>query len=128
MGRKHGPSVTIQLYLFDKMVKPILLYGCEIWGFSNNDIIEKVHLIFCKLLLHLKSSKPSYMIYGELGRYPLEIDIKSIIISFWAKLLSGKELKLSKIIYNLCYYISIKNAKHFTWLNHVKKILNECGF
>jgi hypothetical protein len=38
------------------------------------------------------------MIYGELGRYPLEIDIKSRIISFWAKLLSGKELKLSKII------------------------------
>jgi hypothetical protein len=39
------------------MVKPILLYGCEVWGFSNNDIIEKVHLKFCKLLLHLKSSK-----------------------------------------------------------------------
>jgi hypothetical protein len=32
------------------------------------------------------------MIYGELGRYPLEINIKSRIISFWAKLLSGKEL------------------------------------
>ena len=110
------------------MVKPILLYGCEVWGFSNNDIIEKVHLKFCKLLLHLKSSTPSYMIYGELGRYPLEIDIKSRIISFCAKLLSGKELKLSKIIYNLCYYMSIKNVEHFTWLDNVKKILNECGF
>ena len=41
MGRKHGLSVKIQLDLFDKMVKPILLYGCEVWGFSNNDIIEK---------------------------------------------------------------------------------------
>jgi hypothetical protein len=102
MDRKHGLSVKIQLDLFDKMVKPILLYICEVCGFSNNDIIEKVHLKFCKLLLHLKSSTPSYMIYGELGRYSLEIDIKSRIISFWAKLLSGKELKLSKIIYNLC--------------------------
>jgi hypothetical protein len=46
------------------------------------------------------------MIYGELGRYSLEIDIKSRIISFWAKLLSGKELKLSKIIYNLCYNLA----------------------
>ena len=54
MGRKHGLSVKIQLDLFDKMVKPILLYGCEVWGFSNNDIIEKVHS-----LLHLKSSTPS---------------------------------------------------------------------
>ena len=128
MGRKHGLSVKIQLDLFDKMVKPILLYGCEVWGFSNNDIIEKVHLKFCKLLLHLKSSTPSYMIYGELGRYPLEIYIKSRIISFWAKLLSGKELKLSKIMYNLCYCMSIKNVEHFTWLDNVKKILNECGF
>jgi hypothetical protein len=37
------------------------------------------------------------MIYGELGRYPMEIDIKSRIISFEAKLLSGKELKLPKV-------------------------------
>ena len=79
MGRKHGLSVKIQLDLFDKMVKPILLYGCEVWGFSNNDIIEKVHLKFCKLLLHLKSSTPSYMIYGELGRYPLEKNIIGFI-------------------------------------------------
>ena len=120
MGRKHGLSVKIQLDLFDKMVKPILLYGCEVWGFSNNDIIEKVHLKFCKLLLHLKSSTSSYMIYGELGRYLLEIDIKSRIISFWAKLLSGKELKLSKIIYNLRYRMSIKNVEQFTWLDNVK--------
>jgi len=49
------------------------------------------------------------MIYGELGRYPLQRDIKSRIISFWARIFSGKELKLSKIIYNLCYYMSIKN-------------------
>jgi hypothetical protein len=60
MGRKHGLSVKIQLDLFDKMVKPILLYGCEVWGFSNNDIIKKVHLKFCKLLLHLKLGNLKY--------------------------------------------------------------------
>ena len=68
------------------MVKPILLYGCEIWGFGNNDVLEKVHLKFCKMILNLKTSTPNYMIYGELGRYPVEIDIKIRIISFWAKL------------------------------------------
>ena len=41
MGRKHCRSVKIQLDLFDKMLKPILRYGCEVWGFSNNDIIEE---------------------------------------------------------------------------------------
>jgi hypothetical protein len=47
--------------------------------------------MFCKSLLHLKSTTPSNMIYGELGRYPLEIDIKSRIISSWARIIFGKE-------------------------------------
>ncbi|XP_063436930.1 uncharacterized protein LOC134718363 [Mytilus trossulus] len=75
-GRKHGLSISCQLDLFDKLVKPVLLYGCEIWGFGNNDILERVHLKFCKLLLHLKSSTPNCVIYGELGRYPISLDIK----------------------------------------------------
>ena len=50
-----------------------LFYGCETWGFENNEIIERIHLKFCKLLLHLKTSTPDYMVYGELGRYPISI-------------------------------------------------------
>ena len=34
-------SIKCLLDLFDKMIKSILLYGCEVWGFSNNDILEK---------------------------------------------------------------------------------------
>ena len=36
------------------------------------DILEKVHVKFCKLLLNLKTSTPIY-IYGEIGRYPMNI-------------------------------------------------------
>ena len=38
------------------MVKPIILYGCETWGFGSNEIIERLQLKLCKLLLHLKTS------------------------------------------------------------------------
>jgi hypothetical protein len=55
-GRLHNLSIQCQLDIFDKTVKPILLYGCETWGFGKNDIIERVHLKFCKLLLHVKTS------------------------------------------------------------------------
>ena len=63
-GRKHNLSIKCLLSLFDKMVKPMLLYGCEIWGYGNNDVLEKVHLKFCKMILNLKTSTPNYMIYG----------------------------------------------------------------
>lgn len=102
-GRIHNSSIKCQLDLLDKIVKPILLYGCEIWGFGKNDIIERVHLKFCKLLLRLKVSTPNFMVYGELGRYPLEIDIKVRMISYWCKLIQGKQSKLSTIAYKLLY-------------------------
>jgi hypothetical protein len=64
--------------------KVIQLYGSEIWGFSKNiQCLEKVQLRFCKLLLKLKTSTPSYMIYGELGLFPIEIDVKLRMISLW---------------------------------------------
>ena len=63
IGRMYKLSIKCLHDLFDKMIKPILLYGREVWGFSNNDILEKIHLKFCKILLNLKTSTPSYMVY-----------------------------------------------------------------
>ena len=68
--------IDVQLQLFDSVVLPELLYGCEIWGFENLAIIEKVHIQFLKYTLHLKNSTPLCMIYGELGRLPIECEIK----------------------------------------------------
>lgn len=41
------------------------------------------------------------MIYGELGRYPLEIQIKTSIISYWSRIFTGKDTKIAKLIYDL---------------------------
>jgi hypothetical protein len=34
------------------------------------------------------------MIYGELRLFPFDIDVKLRMISYWARLLTGKETKL----------------------------------
>ena len=81
------------------------------WGFSKHiDCLEKIQLGFCKLLLHLKSSIPKYVIYGELGRFPIEIDVKISMVSFWSRLLLGKETKLSyKLLYMFLLTTSLKS-------------------
>ena len=33
--RSLGLLIDLQLKMFDTMVAPIILYGCEIWGFEN---------------------------------------------------------------------------------------------
>ena len=65
----------IQIELSDKTVKPILLYGAELWGYSNCDSLERIHLKFLKYLFNLKRSTPSYMIYGELGIMHISVEI-----------------------------------------------------
>ena len=47
-GRAMCLDIDTQLKLFDVMVIPIILYGCEIWGFSNLNLTEKLHLKFCQ--------------------------------------------------------------------------------
>ena len=31
----HNPEVKTSIHVFDHTIKPILLYGCEIWGYFN---------------------------------------------------------------------------------------------
>lgn len=113
----------VQIDLFDKMIKPILLYGCELWGVGNVDIIEKVQLKFFKQIFHLKNATPSYMIYGELGVTPLYVEIQKRIVSFWCKLIDNYENnKLSSLIYNLVYEMHMQKRIKSQWIESIKEI------
>jgi len=57
--------------LFDKLVLPILNYGCEVWGCHPGKAVERLHVQFCKQLLGVKKNPQNEFVYGELGRMPL---------------------------------------------------------
>lgn len=115
--------IDLQFKLFDYTVLPILTYACEIWGFENIDIIEKIQNDFLRKVTLAKKSTPIYMLYGELGRIPIQIIIKSRLIGFWNRLLHGRQFKLSYLIYQCLYHSNI-NSK---WITCVKDILTEIG-
>ena len=81
--RKLQLPIDLQLQLFESTIQPILFYGCEIWGSENDNIVESFHLKFLKDMLKLKKCTPSIMVYGELGKTPLSIEIKLRILSYW---------------------------------------------
>ena len=74
-ARKLNLPVSIQIHLFNTMIEPILLYGCEAWGFESVDIIDRFQLQFYKIILKAKKSTPTCMLLGELGELPLSIKI-----------------------------------------------------
>ena len=123
---KDTLDIDTMLHLFDAMVVPILLYGSEVWGFSKTDIIERMQLRFCKILLKLNKNTPNLMIYGELGRYPLKVKIKTRMVTFWHKLTANNK-KISTTMYKLLYNFHCKGERISEWLLYVKKILDETG-
>jgi len=56
------------LDLFVKLIKPILLYGSEIWGAVKRPSIERVHTLFMKSCLGVKVSTQNDFVYCTLGR------------------------------------------------------------
>ena len=120
--------LELQFDLFNKVIKPILLYGCEIWGFGNIDTIERVQLKFYKHILNLKKSTPSFMVYGELGAYPLKIDIQSRIISYWAKLNIDRTNDTAAIVYDAIYSLNEQGKIKSKWLENVKTLICSNGY
>ena len=126
--------LDLQLELFDKTIKPILLYGAEIWGFGNCDTIERVHLKFIKYVLRLKKSTPSHMIYGELGIFPITIDVRHRALSYWIKLIADSSnetlgtQKLSTFMYSMIYNMQQNDKLKSQRLNSIKNSLCKLGF
>ena len=67
------------------------------------------------------------MLYSELIKYPLNITVKLKMLSFWSKLINGKQSKLWSLIYRLLY-LKTHGNNTFSWISFVKSILDDCGF
>ena len=52
-ARQLNLPIDLQLHLFDTSVLPILLYGCEVWGYENIRVLDKFILDFVKYFLVL---------------------------------------------------------------------------
>ena len=120
--------IEMQIDLFKKLIKPILLYGCEIWAVGNIDIIERVQLKFLKMILNLKKSTPSYMVYGETGIFPLKIEIEARIISYWTKIIDFNTNRLSNMIYHILQTLFDQNRCKCKWLKNVKMLILKNGY
>ena len=126
-ARKLFLPLDIQLHLFDSMITPMLLYGTEVWGCETVDIIDIFYLKFCKSLLDVKQTTPSVMVYGELGAMPLQLKIKSRVLNFQYRIVSGKKDKICYKLYQLMHYLHVNDIFHSDWVKTVHDTLNILG-
>lgn len=117
-----------KLELFDKLIMPILNYGCEVWGFAQANVIERVHLQFCKRLLGVKKTTQNDFIYGELGRTTCITKRYIYIIKYWFKILQSHNTKYIKVIYNMMLNDMESRPNITNWASLVHHLLVTMGF
>lgn len=66
------------------------------------------------------------MVYGELGRFPLDINIKLRMVSFYSRMMKN-ENKLSSIMFKLLLNLHQNGTCYSKWIAYVKSIFDECG-
>ena len=100
-----SPNVNTSLHIFNHTVKPVLLYGCEVWGTCypsaaavrkvedfklekgyNNLDCEKLAVKYYTYILGVHKRTTNLAVYGDLGRTPLFIDIFCTVIKYLRRL------------------------------------------
>ena len=103
--------------------------GSEIWCPQLCDLAAKLQLRYYKLVLNISKSTPTFMVLGELGRYPIEIPAKCRMLNFWFKLRDPANCdNLSNIIYK--FLLNMYNSGEYTsnYMLSVHNELNSLGF
>ena len=121
--------LDVQIDLFDKMIAPILLYGCEVWCPYIQELVSKLQIRYLKLIMRLNGSTPTCMVLGESDQYPIEIQAKTRCLTFWFNVANNEnQNKLSCVIYKVLFanYTQTDGYKS-PYLSFIEKCLNDIG-
>ena len=139
---KFTPKLEIKL--FDVMVKPILLYCCEIWGAFDinkkhcpdlaNHILqndqssyEKLNIRLCKQALSLPRSASNFGSRAELGRMPISKSIMVAICKYFYRLQHVKQSDLLYFALESQRSISTERATNLSYVEVANILANSFG-
>jgi hypothetical protein len=69
--RKFGHDFRRRIMMFDSLVKSVMMYGAEIWGWREQEGLEGVQGKYLKWVLGVDRETPGYTGVPELARQPL---------------------------------------------------------
>ena len=137
------PSVKTSLHLYDHLIKPILLYGSEIWGafktnskackkddtflfpsIYKNSLADKSQVSFLKYTLGVNKYSSNLAVLSETGRLPMHFSVIISIVKYLHRLENSSDGILRDS------YISSKHLHQEglqSWYTSAKYILQLLG-
>jgi hypothetical protein len=133
-------NVKTALNLFDSLISPILLYGCEVtntFKINQNKSIdtffdklmqtdqEKLQLNFCRLILGVNNKTANVAVLGELGRLPLFYKGLKFINQFYNRAIDSDDSSLLKQAINDMLHRRSDNKTWVNWLDSISLSLRK---
>ena len=132
------PSLKTSLHIFDHTIKPVLLYGSEIWGIFNpasakfrngislNKIFnniepDKLHIKFAKFILGVNRKSTNFAVMSELGRFPFYLDIVKAVLKYWYRL---EHFDQTSLLFNALECSKEIDRTHNSWYSTVRQFSN----
>ena len=139
---KNSLSITSLFLLFDSLIKPVLLYGCQVifphtdlmkyLGQSANnhqsgelyfkkvarDLYEKFHLKFLKWCLSVHYKASNIGCWGDTGRYPLFIDALKLSTDYFHR---AKNIKENTLLHEA--FVE-QQSLNLEWFRNMNSIIN----
>ena len=102
--------------LYESCVCPVMDYGSGVWGYRDNEELDKIHMraMRCYLGVHKHAAKSGIM--GDLGWVPPSVRRKIEMLRLWNRIVGMENSRLSKVLYNHM------NTECILWVRDVKEL------
>jgi len=118
-------SPDVLLDLFDVLIKPILTYGSDVWGYQMESfgICDKVILHFIRCMMHVKATTSNMITIGECGKFPPSTHCHISTLCFMNRLYHMNNGRFSKKVYN--ELVNLHEQGFNTWATGVMQLKDQ---
>jgi hypothetical protein len=104
--RMWGGEFGRRMMMFESMVESVLMYGAEIWGWKEQEEVERVQEKYLRLVLGVDRETPGYIVREECKRSKLRVKAGKRAAKFEDRMGGREECR----ILTECYREKKKNA------------------
>jgi hypothetical protein len=123
----HITNPTIKLKLFRALVKPVLLYGSQLWGVTvsppkpsgnpsailqtwDNDM-ERLQFTFLRRISGVKKSTHRLVLLAEMDSEPLQLDFWVSVLKFWNRMCDMPHNRLLSCAFMADFQLALSGAQ-----------------
>lgn len=120
--RRFKESFIKRMMMFNYLVKEIMLYGAEIWGWEEKEEIEAVQQKYLKWVLKLDKWTPNYIVLEETKRKKIRVEAGNRALKY-----EGKIETSSNEILKECKRV-ITRMHTSRWTEKRRRYFERCGY